>query len=238
MRYTVFSYIFVLSAICSFVVNGIALSEEKEVKEATEVQTEMLDEQSDEEVRDENLGKESDKSQQSEYIVKKGDTLSEIAENTLGSEDKWPLIAKINNLSNPDEIFVGQKLKLPADLGTQDTKVDEYESEAGLNENPVYQPDSDITGSDESDMKAKEVLSAAEDYVENTITGRIESSETGSDTLIITDENGNSHEFKLSNSDVLDGVQQGDTVEIEFQNGVAVSVVHKDVSAGQGQINN
>jgi nucleoid-associated protein YgaU len=45
--------------------------------------------------------------------VQKGDTLSKIAERTLGSADHWKQIADANALSNPDMISVGQKLAIP-----------------------------------------------------------------------------------------------------------------------------
>lgn len=237
MRHSVISFIFLLSAICSFLVNGVALSEEVQVKEATEVQAEMLDDKTD--VQDENKPSDSETvaNKLVEYTVKQGNTLSGIAESTLGSEDKWPLIAKINKISNPDEIFVGQKLTLPADSDRQEIKIDKNKSEARLNQKPDYQTDSEIVDSDEGGMKVSEE-STTEDTNENTITGQIESSEIGSNTLIITDENGDSHQFILLNSDILDGVKQGDTVEIGFQDGMAVSVVQKDVPVKQEQMNN
>jgi LysM repeat protein len=48
-----------------------------------------------------------------EYVVQKGDTLSNIAERTLGSAGQWKQIADANNLSNPNMISVGQKLNIP-----------------------------------------------------------------------------------------------------------------------------
>ncbi len=50
------------------------------------------------------------------YIVKPGDTLSLIAENKLGSANKWRFLADINNLSNPGNLRVGQKLQIPAEF--------------------------------------------------------------------------------------------------------------------------
>jgi len=49
-----------------------------------------------------------------EYVVKEGDTLAEIAEEHLGSQDKWGLIARANNLEDPDRIYVGQRLTIPS----------------------------------------------------------------------------------------------------------------------------
>ncbi|MEK7527772.1 MAG: LysM peptidoglycan-binding domain-containing protein [Patescibacteria group bacterium] len=47
------------------------------------------------------------------YDVKKGDSLWKIASSVYGDGYKWQLIAKENNLSDPDQIEVGQKLIVP-----------------------------------------------------------------------------------------------------------------------------
>lgn len=49
------------------------------------------------------------------YAVKSGDTLSKIAKYVYGDANKYPKIFEANKdqLSNPDLIKVGQKLKLP-----------------------------------------------------------------------------------------------------------------------------
>lgn len=47
------------------------------------------------------------------YTVVAGDYLWEIAQRAYGDAYKWVDIAKANNLSNPDLIFVGTKLTLP-----------------------------------------------------------------------------------------------------------------------------
>lgn len=46
------------------------------------------------------------------YIVKKGDTLSEIAERELGDWRKYTYLANLNGISNPNLIYVGQVIKL------------------------------------------------------------------------------------------------------------------------------
>jgi len=46
--------------------------------------------------------------------VQSGDTLSGIAATFLGNANLWPSIASLNSLSNPDLIFPGQVLSLPA----------------------------------------------------------------------------------------------------------------------------
>jgi nucleoid-associated protein YgaU len=42
-----------------------------------------------------------------------GDTLSEIASRKLGNANRWKEIAKINNIRDPTNIRVGQRLRLP-----------------------------------------------------------------------------------------------------------------------------
>jgi len=59
-----------------------------------------------------------------EYVVKEGDTLAEIAEEHLGSQDKWIVIARANNIENPDMIFAGQRLDIPSE-----SEVKSYEDE-------------------------------------------------------------------------------------------------------------
>lgn len=47
------------------------------------------------------------------YTVKRGDSLSKIAQEQLGDASRWPEIAQINAISNPDLIHPGQQLRLP-----------------------------------------------------------------------------------------------------------------------------
>ena len=49
-----------------------------------------------------------------EYIVQPGDTLSSIARKTLGQASRWPEIASLNHIQNPNSIFVGERLRLPS----------------------------------------------------------------------------------------------------------------------------
>ena len=48
------------------------------------------------------------------YLVRRGDSLSRIARRELGDGNRWPEIAELNGLADPDLIAVGQKLRLPA----------------------------------------------------------------------------------------------------------------------------
>lgn len=50
------------------------------------------------------------KSTQKEYVVKEGDTLWGIAKKTTGNGDNYKIIAKKNNIKNPDNLQVGQRL--------------------------------------------------------------------------------------------------------------------------------
>ncbi len=51
------------------------------------------------------------------YIVKKGDTLSAIAKRELGDASRWPELAALNSIPNPDLIYPGQEIKLPGSSG-------------------------------------------------------------------------------------------------------------------------
>ena len=52
-----------------------------------------------------------------EYTVKSGDTLSKIAEQFYGNGAKWEKVYEANRdtLKNPNYIFIGMKLNIPAD---------------------------------------------------------------------------------------------------------------------------
>lgn len=52
------------------------------------------------------------------YKVKKGDTLSKIAERFLGSAGKWSILAEANELVDPNRIRVGQVLVIPGTTST------------------------------------------------------------------------------------------------------------------------
>jgi len=45
--------------------------------------------------------------------VKRGDTLSDISRIYLGSDDRYPLLAEVNGLANPDLVYAGQWIEVP-----------------------------------------------------------------------------------------------------------------------------
>ncbi|WP_190398648.1 LysM domain-containing protein [Pseudanabaena sp. FACHB-1998] len=53
-----------------------------------------------------------------EYIVKSGDTLSNIARRFLGANGDWREIARVNNISNPSSLQIGQRLLIPDNVET------------------------------------------------------------------------------------------------------------------------
>jgi pimeloyl-ACP methyl ester carboxylesterase/LysM repeat protein len=56
------------------------------------------------------------------YTIKAGDTLSEIAKETMGSAapDYYKFIAKHNKIDNPNVIYVGQKIEVPVEVSASD----------------------------------------------------------------------------------------------------------------------
>jgi len=94
------------------------------------------------------------------YIVQPGDTLFGIAASEYGDGDLYPVIARMNNLANPDLIFAGQELLVPYVMfrhlwttddtpaaraqitqnyyGTQDTKIQLiWEVTSGVAQQPI-----------------------------------------------------------------------------------------------------
>lgn len=58
------------------------------------------------------------------YKVAAGESLSLIANKIYGSFDYWPVLARVNNISNPDLIYVDSEITLPAK-----TEADKLKSE-------------------------------------------------------------------------------------------------------------
>lgn len=49
-----------------------------------------------------------------DYVVRENDSLSKVAEQVYGNQEFWPTLAQVNNIVNPNIIWVGSTLKLPA----------------------------------------------------------------------------------------------------------------------------
>jgi nucleoid-associated protein YgaU len=58
------------------------------------------------------------------YKVVEGDSLSKISEKTYGSQDFWPVLAQVNNITNPNLIFVDATLKLPSKTDVETMKTE------------------------------------------------------------------------------------------------------------------
>lgn len=71
-----------------------------------------------------------------DYIVKKGDTLAEISKKFLGAQEKWPEIAKANDLRNPDQIDVGDHLLIPHASASKRDEFDQNPKEQNLGNTP------------------------------------------------------------------------------------------------------
>lgn len=66
------------------------------------------------------------------HLVKKGETLGEIAKKELGAANKWPEIAALNNIKKPYRIQVGDRLKVPSKESSED--------ESSIKKTPVILP--------------------------------------------------------------------------------------------------
>lgn len=71
-----------------------------------------------------------------EYTVKKGDTLAEIAEKFMGTQEKWQEIARANHLENPDQIDVGDRLLIPDASGNKKDEFSQEPKEQNLGNTP------------------------------------------------------------------------------------------------------
>ena len=173
----------------------------------------------------ENLGSEG-----GEYTVQSGDTLSSIAEAELGSQDRWQEIARANDIENPDRIFAGQKLTIPAANETAGQERSEAEAPAKQNE----ASDTDVgakSGAEEGTMsKARNEQSM--DQTQQELKGEITEIGSEKDRFSVKDEQGMTHSFtKIEDKDMLEEVSIGDFVKLEIENGTVVSLEKVDRSA-------
>jgi len=198
----------------------------------------------------------------SQYTVQEGDTLASIAEEHLGSADQWQLIAQANDISNPDQIQVGQTLTIPAssersDAGMPDSGIQsqsdmnspdssELQSRSDMNspesgalpggEN-VAEPDSQApyaeTARDFESDKANDPASQNDPALDQQqeIRGEITEIASGNESVTLKDEQGMTHNLKLEDQQVVDGVSVGDFVKAEIEGGTVISLEKVDRSA-------
>lgn len=184
----------------------------------------------------------------SQYTVQEGDTLASIAEEHLGSADQWQIIARANDISNPDQLEVGQKLTIPASSERSDAGAQDFsnsDSSAMQSQNEMNSPDSRSMNQPESDaapyaetardFQSDSAQNPAQDdpalNEEQEIRGEITEIASGNDSLTIKDENGMTHDLKLEDEQVADGVAVGDFVKAEIDGGTVVSLKKVDKNA-------
>ena len=176
----------------------------------------------------------------SQYTVQEGDTLASIAEEHLGSADQWQIIARANDISNPDQLEVGQKLTIPASSERSDAGARDFsnsDSSAMQSQNDMNQPESDAAPYAETarDFQSDSAQNPAQDEPalseEQEIRGEITEIASGNDSLTIKDENGMTHDLKLEDEQVADGVAVGDFVKAEIDGGTVVSLKKVDKNA-------
>lgn len=198
----------------------------------------------------------------SQYTVQEGDTLASIAEEHLGSADQWQLIAQANDISNPDQIQVGQTLTIPAssersDAGMPDSGIQsqsdmnspdssDFQSRSDMN-NPddaalpggenVAEPDQDApyaeTARDFESDKANDPAAQNDPALDQQqeIRGEITEIASGNESVTLKDEQGMTHNLKLEDQQVVDGVSVGDFVKAEIEGGTVISLEKVDRSA-------
>ena len=75
------------------------------------------------------------RTQGGDYKVAEGDSLSTISQKIYGSEDFWPVLARANNLTDPNVIYADSTLKAPSRENAEEIKtnmtVTRYEIEEG-----------------------------------------------------------------------------------------------------------
>ncbi|MGH7800882.1 MAG: LysM peptidoglycan-binding domain-containing protein [Thermodesulfobacteriota bacterium] len=138
-----------------------------------------------------------------EHFVKEGETLSVIAKEFLGSEGEWRAIADLNDIKDPDRIFVGQHLRLPSTKGELDAETKE-----------------------QMKQETKQEVAGETDNLKE-VTGEVTAIKDS--TLTVKDEMGKIHTIKAVQSLKADSlefeeVEVGDDIEVHMENGKAISI--------------
>lgn len=165
-----------------------------------------------------------------QYTVKAGDTLATIAEEQLGSQDRWQEIAMANNLENPDRIFEGQTLTIPAAEGGTGQALNEesaQEEDAASETSAIKSEESSGDMTDSERTRDSQAINE-----EQELKGEITEIDAESDSFSLKDEQGMTHFFtKLEDDDILEEVSVGDFVKVEIENGTVVSMEKVDRNA-------
>jgi len=164
-----------------------------------------------------------------QYTVKSGDTLASIAEEQLGSPDRWQEIARANDIENPDRIFEGQTLTLPAAQdGSSQARFEETPQENAADETSANQAEA---GS--NDMADSERTRGSQPMnQEQELKGEIIEIGAQNNSLSLKDKQGMTHSFtKFDDEDMLVGVTVGDFVRVEIEDGTVVSLEKIDRNA-------
>lgn len=168
-----------------------------------------------------------------QYTVKAGDTLATIAEAELGSQDRWQEIASANNIENPDRIFEGQTLTIPAaeDGSIQAQHEEPAQQEDTAAETSASGSEDDVNNMAESDS-AQDNKPMDDDQPmdqEQELKGEITEIGTENNSLSLKDEQGMTHSFtKFDDEDMLEGVTVGDFVKVEIEHGTVISLEKVD----------
>jgi nucleoid-associated protein YgaU len=110
-RSTIVSAIIAIVVIAGLFFVFNVLPEEEPTKEKEEQKQEQTKEGEEKKPSDE---EDQDKTKlPTKYTVKQGDNLWKISKAHYGTGYKWVVIASVNKISDPDQIFVGSKLNIP-----------------------------------------------------------------------------------------------------------------------------
>ena len=164
-----------------------------------------------------------------QYTVKSGDTLASIAEERLGSQDRWQEIARANNIENPDRIFEGQTLTIPAAQdGSSQARFEETPQENAADETSANRAEAGSNNMADSD-RARDNQSMNQ---EQELKGEIIEIGAQNDSLSLKDKQGMTHSFtKFDDEDMLEGVTVGDFVKVEIEDGTVISLEKIDRNA-------
>ena len=214
--------------IASILMTGLALGGASGVYAADQYgNSDVSDQQSENYQQDSTPDKYSAESGQ--YTVKSGDTLASIAEERLGSQDRWQEIARANNIENPDRIFEGQTLTIPAAQdGSSQARFEETPQENAADETSANRAEAGSNNMADSD-RARDNQSMNQ---EQELKGEIIEIGAQNDSLSLKDKQGMTHSFtKFDDEDMLEGVTVGDFVKVEIEDGTVISLEKIDRNA-------